>query len=51
MVSQHHESDLRSALTGLIVGTVALFLVVFGIVQMVNATQSKKTEAGHVTHQ
>lgn len=41
----HRSSDLGAALTGLIVGTVALFIIVFTIVKLTNASFAAKHEA------
>jgi hypothetical protein len=47
-MAQHH-SDFPAALTGLLVGAVALLAVVFGMVTIVNVTQEgKSAESGHV---
>lgn len=38
MSTAHRSSDLGAALTGLIVGTVALFIIAFTIVKLTNAS-------------
>jgi hypothetical protein len=50
-VSQERESDLFAAYRGLLLGAIAVLIVVFGIVKMVNATMGEKPAAGHETHQ
>lgn len=45
-----HSSDLKPALTGLFVGIVALFIVAFSIVLLVNARFEGKAESGQVSH-
>jgi len=41
----HRSSDLGAALTGLIVGAVALFIIVFTIVKLTNASFAGEHEA------
>ena len=50
-MSQHHEGDMRAAYTGLLLGAVAVVLVVFTIVTLVNKSFADKPAAGHTTHQ
>lgn len=45
----HRSSDLGAALTGLIVGAVALFIIVFTIVKLTNASFAGDHEAAPVT--
>ncbi|MGI8618228.1 MAG: hypothetical protein ACR2L6_03950 [Gemmatimonadaceae bacterium] len=44
-VTAHRSSDLGAALTGLIVGAVALFIIVFTIVKLTNASFAGGHEA------
>ena len=46
-----HQTDLRAALTGLIVGAACLFTILFTIVQLVNRSHAAKAESGQVSHQ
>jgi uncharacterized protein (DUF983 family) len=41
----HRSSDLGAALTGLIVGAVALFIIVFTIVKLTNSSYAGEHEA------
>lgn len=41
----HRSSDLGAALTGLIVGAVVLFMIVFTIVKLTNASFASEHEA------
>ncbi|MGI9140664.1 MAG: hypothetical protein ACR2GJ_06120 [Gemmatimonadaceae bacterium] len=43
--SAHRSSDLGAALTGLIVGAVVLFIIVFTIVKLTNASFAGEHEA------
>ena len=48
-MSKGHQSDLGAAYRGLLLGAVAVVIICFSIVKIVNATMSKPT-AGHVVH-
>ena len=45
MSTAHRSSDLGAALTGLIVGAVALFIIVFTIVKLTNASFADEAHA------
>ena len=45
----HHESDMKAAFTGLIVGLIALLIMVTTIVKLTNAKYAKH-EAAAETH-
>jgi hypothetical protein len=42
----HHESDMKAAYTGLIVGLIALLVMVTTIVKLTNAKYANKHEGG-----
>ncbi len=48
-MSEGHQSDLGAAYRGLLLGLVAVVIICFGIVKIVNA-KMEKPAAGHVTH-
>jgi len=50
-MSEKHQSDMKAAYTGLLLGALALLIVVFSIVKLVNASFSEKPAAAHTSQQ
>ena len=46
----HHESDMKAAFTGLIVGLIALLIMVTAIVKFTNAKYADHKAAAESTH-
>jgi hypothetical protein len=46
----HHESDMKAAFTGLIVGLIALLVMVTTIVKLTNAKYADHKTAAESTH-
>jgi hypothetical protein len=46
----HHESDMKAAFTGLIVGLIALLIMATVIVKLTNAKYAKHESAAESTH-
>ena len=46
----HHESDMKAAFTGLIVGLVALLIMCTTIVKLTNAKYAKHKATAEATH-
>jgi hypothetical protein len=48
--AHHHESDMKAAFTGLIVGLIALLIMCVAIVKLTNAKYASHQAAAESTH-